>query len=55
MAEENSLNRKEIIKRRHLGMVGMRKNIPLKIWVNTIGFPSPPTFPKLYLMVEPKP
>lgn len=56
MAKENSLNRKEIIKGRHLGMLGMKKEHgKLKIWVNTVGFPSPPKFPKLYLMVEPKP
>lgn len=55
MAKENSLNRKEIIKGRHLGMLGMKKEHgKLKIWVNTIGFLSPPKFPKLYLMVEPK-
>lgn len=53
-AKENSLNRKEIIKGRHLGMLGMKKEHgKLKIWVNTISFRSP-KFPKLYLMVPPK-
>lgn len=34
MAKENSLNRKEIIKGSHLGMLGMKKEHgKLKIWV----------------------
>ena len=54
MAKENALNRKEIIKGRRLGMLGIKKEHgKLKIWVNTIDFTSP-AFPKLCSMVEPK-
>lgn len=54
MAKENALSRKEIIKGRHLGMLGMKnKHGKLKIWVNTVDFTSS-EFPKLCLVVEPK-
>lgn len=53
MAKENALNRKEIIKGRLLGMLGIKKEHgKLKIWVNTIDLTS--AFPKLCSMVEPK-